>query len=72
MKLKTGGKELVSIIKFVIVLGIIFFLYLIFPPTTCLKTLYNMAPVFRVHPVLGPGATVPIIFMNYVDNADKN
>ena len=52
MKLKPSGQEWVSTIMFGFVSGIIFFHYYFFPPTTVLKTRYNMAFVFRVHPTL--------------------
>ena len=48
-----------STIKFGFLFGIIFFHYYCFPPTTGLKTRYNMTLVFRVHPALG------IIFFHY-------
>ena len=41
-----------SMIKFGIVFGIIFFLYYFFLPNTGLKTQKNVALVFGVHPAL--------------------
>ena len=52
MKLKTSGQEFVSVIKFGIVFGVIFFLFYFFPPTTGLKVQNNMALVVHVLPAL--------------------